>query len=130
MGAVAMPNEFGAARYDTYRKIPPDYGSGVGLDGTANAPRAWSLRHSWMPLCSRVCQHISLADKTAAAVRLIGYARVSTEDQGTDPQCDELRTERWLLAKRLTRNECGMVSHFNAGARGCLLRPRRQKFVA
>jgi hypothetical protein len=26
---------------------------------------------------------------TAAAGRLIGYARVSTEDQGTDPQCDE-----------------------------------------
>ena len=24
--------------------------------------------------------------------RLIGYARVSTEDQGTDPQVDELRT--------------------------------------
>src|SRR3954471_20911799 len=29
--------------------------------------------------------------KTAVAGRLIGYARVSTEDQGTDPQCDELR---------------------------------------
>jgi DNA invertase Pin-like site-specific DNA recombinase len=29
--------------------------------------------------------------KTAAAGRLIGYARVSTEEQGTDPQCDELR---------------------------------------
>jgi DNA invertase Pin-like site-specific DNA recombinase len=29
--------------------------------------------------------------KTAAPGRLIGYARVSTEDQGTDPQCDELR---------------------------------------
>jgi DNA invertase Pin-like site-specific DNA recombinase len=29
---------------------------------------------------------------TAAAGRLIGYARVSTEDQGTDPQSDELRT--------------------------------------
>jgi hypothetical protein len=28
------------------------------------------------------------ARKTAAAGRLIGYARVSTEDQGTDPQCD------------------------------------------
>src|SRR5271166_3410562 len=28
--------------------------------------------------------------KTAAAGRLIGYARVSTEDQGTDPQRDEL----------------------------------------
>jgi DNA invertase Pin-like site-specific DNA recombinase len=28
---------------------------------------------------------------TALAGRLIGYARVSTEDQGTDPQCDELR---------------------------------------
>ncbi|HKM62020.1 MAG TPA: recombinase family protein [Acidisphaera sp.] len=27
-----------------------------------------------------------------AAGRLIGYARVSTEDQGTDPQTDELRT--------------------------------------
>ena len=27
----------------------------------------------------------------AAAGRLIGYARVSTEDQGTDPQTDELR---------------------------------------
>jgi DNA invertase Pin-like site-specific DNA recombinase len=29
--------------------------------------------------------------KTVAAGRLIGYARVSTEEQGTDPQCDELR---------------------------------------
>src|SRR5271166_7026654 len=29
--------------------------------------------------------------KTAASGRLIGYARVSTEDQGTDPQLDELR---------------------------------------
>src|SRR5215471_16838377 len=28
--------------------------------------------------------------KTQAAGRLIGYARVSTEDQGTDPQRDEL----------------------------------------
>ena len=30
--------------------------------------------------------------KTAAPSRLIGYARVSTEEQGTDPQLDELRT--------------------------------------
>jgi DNA invertase Pin-like site-specific DNA recombinase len=29
--------------------------------------------------------------KNPAPGRLIGYARVSTEDQGTDPQCDELR---------------------------------------
>src|SRR3984957_14846433 len=29
--------------------------------------------------------------KTAALSRLIGYARVSTEEQGTDPQLDELR---------------------------------------
>jgi DNA invertase Pin-like site-specific DNA recombinase len=29
--------------------------------------------------------------RTAAAGRLVGYARVSTEDQGTDPQLDELR---------------------------------------
>jgi DNA invertase Pin-like site-specific DNA recombinase len=29
--------------------------------------------------------------KTAPAGRLIGYARVSTDDQGTDPQLDELR---------------------------------------
>jgi Resolvase, N terminal domain len=29
--------------------------------------------------------------KTAAPGRLIGYARVSTEEQGTDPQCDEVR---------------------------------------
>ena len=29
--------------------------------------------------------------KSAAAGRLIGYARVSTEEQGTDPQLDELR---------------------------------------
>jgi DNA invertase Pin-like site-specific DNA recombinase len=29
--------------------------------------------------------------KTAAPARLIGYARVSTEEQGTDPQVDELR---------------------------------------
>jgi DNA invertase Pin-like site-specific DNA recombinase len=29
--------------------------------------------------------------KNAAEGRLIGYARVSTEEQGTDPQCDELR---------------------------------------
>jgi DNA invertase Pin-like site-specific DNA recombinase len=31
------------------------------------------------------------AQKSAAAGRLTGYARVSTEDQGTDPQTDELR---------------------------------------
>ena len=29
--------------------------------------------------------------KTSAAGRLIGYARVSTEEQGTDPQRDELQ---------------------------------------
>ncbi len=29
--------------------------------------------------------------KTAIASRLLGYARVSTDDQGTDPQLDELR---------------------------------------
>ena len=29
--------------------------------------------------------------KTRSAGRLIGYARVSTEEQGTDPQLDELR---------------------------------------
>ena len=32
----------------------------------------------------------SKSPKTAAAGRLIGYARVSTDEQGTDPQCDEL----------------------------------------
>ena len=32
-----------------------------------------------------------IGPKSAAIGRLIGYARVSTEDQGTDPQCDELR---------------------------------------
>src|SRR5271163_516495 len=31
------------------------------------------------------------ARKHAAAGRLVGYARVSTEEQGTDPQIDELR---------------------------------------
>jgi DNA invertase Pin-like site-specific DNA recombinase len=31
------------------------------------------------------------ARKHAAAGRLVGYARVSTEEQGTDPQLDELR---------------------------------------
>jgi DNA invertase Pin-like site-specific DNA recombinase len=30
------------------------------------------------------------SQKTAAAGRLIGYARVSTDDQGTNPQRDEL----------------------------------------
>ena len=29
--------------------------------------------------------------KTALPGRLVGYARVSTEEQGTDPQLDELR---------------------------------------
>jgi DNA invertase Pin-like site-specific DNA recombinase len=29
--------------------------------------------------------------KITGPARLIGYARVSTDDQGTDPQCDELR---------------------------------------
>src|SRR5580658_2410233 len=29
--------------------------------------------------------------KTALPARLVGYARVSTEEQGTDPQVDELR---------------------------------------
>ena len=32
-----------------------------------------------------------LQGQTTAGGPLIGYARVSTEDQGTDPQCDELR---------------------------------------
>lgn len=32
-----------------------------------------------------------VARKSAPAGRLIGYARVSTDDQGTDPQLDELR---------------------------------------
>ena len=31
------------------------------------------------------------APKPPTKPRLIGYARVSTEDQGTDPQLDELR---------------------------------------
>jgi hypothetical protein len=31
------------------------------------------------------------ARKTAIAGRLVGYARVSTDEQGTDPQLDELR---------------------------------------
>ena len=31
------------------------------------------------------------AQKTAIRGRLIGYARVSTDEQGTDPQLDELR---------------------------------------
>jgi len=31
------------------------------------------------------------ARRTAAAGRLVGYARVSTDEQGTDPQLDELR---------------------------------------
>ncbi len=31
------------------------------------------------------------SQKVPAAARLIGYARVSTEEQGTDPQLDELR---------------------------------------
>jgi DNA invertase Pin-like site-specific DNA recombinase len=31
------------------------------------------------------------ARKTAIASRLVGYARVSTDEQGTDPQLDELR---------------------------------------
>jgi DNA invertase Pin-like site-specific DNA recombinase len=35
--------------------------------------------------------HAAQAQKSAAAGRLIGYARVSTEEQGTDPQTDELR---------------------------------------
>ena len=29
--------------------------------------------------------------KTQQATRLVGYARVSTDEQGTDPQLDELR---------------------------------------
>src|SRR5580692_5499705 len=33
----------------------------------------------------------AIARKNAAPARLIGYARVSTDDQGTDPQRDELR---------------------------------------
>jgi len=31
------------------------------------------------------------ARKTAIAGRLVGYARVSTDEQGTDPQLNELR---------------------------------------
>jgi Resolvase, N terminal domain len=44
------------------------------------------------------------ARKTAATGRLIGYARVSTEDQGTDPQTDELRAAgETLVVVRLDR---------------------------
>ena len=41
--------------------------------------------------------------KTAAADRLIGYARVSTDEQGTDPQRDE-------LGDRLPSDRFGPVS--------------------
>ena len=34
----------------------------------------------------------SLSSKSGVSGRLVGYARVSTEEQGTDPQRDELRT--------------------------------------
>jgi hypothetical protein len=44
------------------------------------------------------------ARKTAATGHLIGYARVSTEDQGTDPQTDELRAAGdTLVVVRLDR---------------------------
>ncbi len=32
--------------------------------------------------------------KPSLSGRLVGYARVSTEEQGTDPQLDELRVAR------------------------------------
>lgn len=32
------------------------------------------------------------SSKSGVSGRLLGYARVSTEEQGTDPQCDERRT--------------------------------------
>jgi DNA invertase Pin-like site-specific DNA recombinase len=46
------------------------------------------LRHSRL---RRGKQHFDKLPKAAPPSRLIGYARVSTEEQGTDPQLDELR---------------------------------------
>jgi Resolvase, N terminal domain len=48
--------------------------------------------------------------KNAAAGRLIGYARVSTEEQGTDPQCDAGETLVVVRLDRLARS----VSHLLA----------------
>ena len=56
-----------------------------------------------------VCQQLPIVDKAAfsrpkSAMALIGYARVSTEEQQTDPQFDELRRlPRDLRGARLRR---------------------------
>ena len=46
-------------------------------------------------ICRKVCErpatHAEKTTETHPPGRLIGYARVSTEEQGTDPQLDELR---------------------------------------
>jgi hypothetical protein len=43
------------------------------------------------------------ARKTPVVGWLVGYARVSTDDQGTDPQRDELRAGETLVVVRLDR---------------------------
>src|SRR5215212_9548578 len=52
---------------------------------------AWLLRLYKGREAPSECLPMPSKAQKAAAGRLIGYARVSTEDQGTDPQTDELR---------------------------------------
>ena len=54
---------------------------------------------------------------TAASGRLIGYARVSTEEQGTDPQLDDLRAAGCAtmpMRGRLLRTGLGLHAGFEA----------------
>ncbi len=48
------------------------------------------------------------SSKSGVSGRLLGYARISTEKQGTDPQLDELRAAGWsdILEEHASGADC------------------------